>query len=49
MESFLLLNGAELQAGVDEQEQVMAALASGQMSRGALTEWLKEHIVPRSS
>jgi death on curing protein len=41
MESFLLLNGAELQAGVDEQEQVMLALASGQMSRGALIEWLK--------
>ena len=45
MESFPLLKGTELQAGVDEQEEVMLALASGQ-SRGALIEWLKGHIVP---
>jgi death on curing protein len=49
MESFLLLNGAELQAGVDEQEQVMLASTSEQMSRGALIEWPKGYIVLRSS
>jgi death-on-curing protein len=48
MESFLLLNGAEIQAGVDEQERVMLALASGEMSREALIEWLKENIIFKS-
>src|SRR6478609_3351817 len=33
METFLLLNGWELGAGVDEQEQVILRLAAGEMSR----------------
>jgi death-on-curing protein len=44
METFLVLNGWELQATVDEQERVMLDLASGQMTRDALAAWLRDHI-----
>ena len=33
MEVFLILNGYEISATVDEQEQVILALAAGRMSR----------------
>ena len=45
MEVFLVLNGYEVDAPVDEQERVVLAVASGQMSRAELGEWLKSHIV----
>jgi len=48
MEVFLLLNGYELMAGVDEQESVMLALAAGQMNRSELETWLQGKVVPRS-
>lgn len=44
METFLVLNGWELQATVDEQERLMLDLASGQMTRDALAGWLRDHI-----
>ena len=44
MATFLLLNGAEIEATVDEQEQVMLALASSQMNRRKFTDWLSEHL-----
>jgi len=44
MEVFLLLNGHELRATVDEQEQLMLRLAAGQLKRDALAEWVKQHI-----
>jgi death-on-curing protein len=40
MEVMLLLNGLELEAGVDEQERVMLQLASGKTDRDRLTAWL---------
>lgn len=40
MEVFLILNGKEIKAGVDEQEQVMLSLATGTISREELTSWL---------
>lgn len=46
MEVFLTLNGYVLDAGVDEQERVMLALASGTLSRDALLAWLEEHAHP---
>jgi death-on-curing protein len=46
MEVFLTLNGHVLDAGVDEQERVMIALASGTLSRDALLAWLEEHAHP---
>jgi death-on-curing protein len=51
MEVFLVLNGYEIGATVDEQEQIILAVASGQMERAALGEWIDQHIVewPRSA
>jgi len=40
MEVFLVLNGMELRASVDDQERFMLALAAGEVSREALIEWL---------
>jgi death-on-curing protein len=47
MEVFLVLNDYEIEASIDEQEQVILSVASGQMDRAALSEWLKHHIVGR--
>lgn len=45
MEVFLLLNGWELDADVDEQEQLIIQLASGKLTREALVHWVKIHMV----
>jgi death-on-curing protein len=44
METFLILNGYEIFARVDEQESVMLSLAAGKMSRINFLEWLNKHI-----
>jgi death-on-curing protein len=44
MEAYLLMNGHELNAPVDEQEHIILNLAAGQLPRDALLEWLKQHI-----
>ncbi len=44
METFLVLNGLEISPSVDEQEQVILALASGNSGRESFVEWLKKHI-----
>ena len=44
METFLVLNGIEINASVDEQERVILALASGELGREAFVQWTKEHI-----
>lgn len=48
METFLVLNGYEIDASVDDQEQVILAVAAGTLKREALTAWLTAHIVPRA-
>lgn len=45
MEVFLMLNGLQVAAGVDEQEALILRLASGQLPREELTEWLRGHAV----
>jgi death-on-curing protein len=45
METFLLLNGFEINALVDEQERVILSLAAGGCERERLVEWLRGHIV----
>jgi death on curing protein len=45
METFLVLNGYELSAGVDEQEQVVLQLAAGAIGREQFTEWVRAHLV----
>ena len=44
METFLILNGYEIISSVEEQENVMLALAAGKMSRTNFSEWLNNHI-----
>jgi death-on-curing protein len=46
METMLGLNGYEISAAIDEQEQGVLEVASGQRSREELTEWLEIHLVP---
>jgi death on curing protein len=43
METLLVLNGFELDAPTDEQEQLMLALAAGFLGREDLVEWLQAH------
>ena len=45
MEVFLVLNGYEIAATVEVQEQLFLSLAAGQVSRAALAEWLQEHLI----
>ncbi|MBW4607939.1 MAG: type II toxin-antitoxin system death-on-curing family toxin [Hassallia sp. WJT32-NPBG1] len=47
MEVFLVLNGFEINAAVDEQEQVILQVASGKLGRDEFTEWLRSHIAPK--
>lgn len=46
METFLVLNGAEIDAAVDEQERLMLDLAAGRTIRSDLTDWLRQHVGP---
>jgi len=44
MEVFLVLNGYEIQASVDEQEELILGVASSKVSRESLIEWLIDHV-----
>ncbi len=44
METFLILNGFEIDADVDEQERLILDLAAGKLTREELTFWLNDHI-----
>jgi death-on-curing protein len=46
MEVFLICNGFEIQATVDEQEAIILQVAAGQMGRDAFVNWLQSHVVP---
>ncbi len=45
METFLMVNGHELRAPVDEQERIMLDLAAGNLARDTFVEWVKQHTV----
>jgi len=49
METFLVLDGFEIDATVDEQEQIILRVASGELKREDFTKWLRDHIAQRSS
>lgn len=49
MEMFLLLNGMEIEASIDDQEKVILTVAAGQMQREAFAEWLSMHIKHRTT
>jgi death-on-curing protein len=45
METFLIMNGYEVVASVEESEQVMLDVASGRIDRERLAAWLQARIV----
>jgi death-on-curing protein len=45
METFLILNGFEIEASVDEQERIILQLASGELNRETFTAWLNDHLI----
>lgn len=48
MEVFLVLNGYEIEASVDEQEQIFLSLAAGELEREAFAAWVRAHLTERS-
>jgi death on curing protein len=42
-ETFLILNGLEINASVDEQERVVLAIASDKQKREVFVEWLQQN------
>lgn len=44
METFLVLNGGEIDAPVDDQERLMLDLAAGRIDRMHLIDWLRRHL-----
>ena len=48
METFLILNGFEITASVDEQEQIILSVASGTLECAKFSEWLRVNVVKAS-
>ena len=48
MEVFLVLNGFEIRASVDEQERIILEVASGKLSRAEFAAWLGAHARQKS-
>jgi death-on-curing protein len=46
MEVFLVLNGYELNASVDESEKIVLQVASGELSREEFKIWIEKHLSP---
>ena len=44
IEYFLILNGFEIKASVDEQEALMLSVAAGETDRPALAAWLRGRL-----
>lgn len=49
MEMYLLLNGQEIQAEVDEQVTVVLRVAAGELKREGFVDWLRSHVAPSRS
>lgn len=47
METFLVLNGFEIMATVDEQEAIVLRLAASEVTRDEWLAWLLTHVVMR--
>lgn len=45
METFLVMNGFELAADVDDSESVILRLAAGELERLPFTEWVVQHVI----
>ena len=47
METFLVLNGYELSASMEEQEATILALASSELNREEFLAWLNQYLIQR--
>jgi len=45
MEVFLVLNGYEIQAGIDEQEKIILDVAAGNLNREEFAAWLQGCVI----
>jgi death on curing protein len=45
METFLVMNGFELDSDIDDSESVILGLASGDLGRPAFAEWVGERVI----
>lgn len=48
LETFLILNGWELDAEIDDQERTILSLASGTLTREVFTAWVLAHMKPHA-
>jgi death-on-curing protein len=46
MEVFLVLNGEQLAASVDDSERVILGVATGTIGRDEFGVWIRKHLVP---
>jgi death-on-curing protein len=46
LEVFLVLNGHQLDAHVDDAERVILGVAAGTIGRDEFAEWIRVHLVP---
>jgi death-on-curing protein len=46
METFLVLNGSEVVATVEDQERLILNLAASRIERNQLVDWLRQHVKP---
>jgi death on curing protein len=44
METFLVLNGYQIEATIEKQEDMILKVAAGKSSREVFTEWLRQHL-----
>lgn len=44
MEALLVLNGFEISASIDEQEQIILQVDDGAQTRESFTQWVSQHI-----
>lgn len=47
LEVFLVLNGREIEASVDEQERLVLGVAKSQISQDELVDWVRRHMALR--
>jgi death-on-curing protein len=47
MEVFLVLNGYEIRAAIDEQEHIILQVAASEIDREEFTTWLRTHVIAK--
>lgn len=49
LETFLVLNGSELGASIDDAERVILGVAAGEVDRDGFASWIKQCLQPLES